>query len=64
MEVSSRILQTSSEGASMNVELPMWRTASEAAMLVVERVEFVWSDGRGRAAIVRVDRIEGLLTAS
>lgn len=48
----------------MNVELPMWRTASEAAMLVVERVEFVWSDGRGRAAIVRVDRIEGLLTAS
>lgn len=31
----------------MNIELPMWRTASEAAMLVVERVEFVGSDGTG-----------------
>lgn len=43
VEVSVRIRQTSVEGASIKIELPMWRTASAAAMLGDERVEFVGS---------------------
>lgn len=44
VEVSVRIRQTSLEGASIRIELPMWRTASEAEMLGEERAELVGSD--------------------
>ena len=54
VEVSIKERQTSSAGASMNIELPMCRTASEAAMLFVDRLELVGSDGTGEDAIVVV----------
>lgn len=37
----------------------MWRTASEAEILVVDRVELVGSDGTGGDAIV-VDNVDGI----
>lgn len=43
VEVLRRVSQTLGEGAAMKVELPMWRIASDAVMVGVERVEFVGS---------------------
>lgn len=43
VEVSIRAAQTSVDGAEIKVELPMWRIASLAEMVGVERVAFVGS---------------------
>lgn len=51
VDVFVRAAQTRAEGAEMVVELPMWRVALVAAMVGVERVEFVGSVSSAMAEV-------------